>query len=102
MYKSSKRYIDQFAKARIAKEQKRLNGHTPNYPSDIPELRRKIVITDFDNDEPIEHVFDLYRSDRIDCYKVYINGALWKNRIGWSNILAALRKSIPRKKAAMD
>jgi D-lyxose ketol-isomerase len=65
-------------------------------PQDIPELRRVIDITDYDSGEPITHKLELYKTDRIDCYKVYVDGKLWKERIGWSKILAGIRKALPR------
>ena len=65
-------------------------------PQSIPELRRIIEITDYDSGEPITHKLELYKTDRIDCYKVLVDGKLWKMRIGWSNILAGIRKALPR------
>lgn len=65
-------------------------------PQNIPELRRIIEITDYDSGEPITHKLELYKTDRIDCYKVLVDGKLWKNRIGWSNISAGIRKALPR------
>jgi hypothetical protein len=59
---------------------------------EIPKLRRVIEITDFDSSEPIVH-----KTDRIDCYDVYVDGAIWKKRIGWSQILAVIRKAMPRR-----
>jgi hypothetical protein len=64
---------------------------------EIPELRRVIEITDFDSGEPIVHKLELYKTDRIDCYDVYVDGAIWKKRIGWSQILASIRKAMPRR-----
>jgi hypothetical protein len=64
---------------------------------EIPELRRVIEITDFDRGEPIVHKLELYKTDRIDCYDVYVDGAIWKKRIGWSQILAGIRKAMPRR-----
>ena len=63
---------------------------------EIPKLRRVIEITDFDSSEPIVHKLELYKTDRIDCYDVYVDGAIWKKRIGWSQILAGIRKAMPR------
>jgi hypothetical protein len=63
----------------------------------IPKLRRVIEITDFDSGAPIVHKIELYKTDRIDYYDVYVDGAIWKKRIGWSQILAGIRKAIPRK-----
>lgn len=65
-------------------------------PQNIPELRRIIEITDYDSGEPITHKLELYKTDRSDCYKVLVDGKLWKKRIGWSNILAGIRKALPR------
>jgi len=62
----------------------------------IPELRRIIEITDFDSGEPVTHRLELYKTVRIDCYKVLVDGKPWKARIGWSNILAGIRKALPR------
>jgi len=65
-------------------------------PKSIPELRRVIEITDYDSGEPVTHRLELYKTDRIDCYKVLADGKLWKKRIGWSNILTGIRKALPR------
>lgn len=62
---------------------------------DLPDLRRRIVIEDFDHGHHV-HVLELHRCDRIDCYRVVADGKPWKDRIGWSAILAGLRKSMPR------
>ncbi|MFT5669366.1 MAG: hypothetical protein ACI9WH_000178, partial [Glaciecola sp.] len=51
----------------------------------IPKLRRVIEITDFDSGAPIVHKIELYKTDRIDYYDVYVDGAIWKKRIGWSH-----------------
>ena len=37
---------------------------------------------------------ELYRTDRIDCYDVFVDNQLWKRRIGWSKVLEALRKAM--------
>ena len=67
----------------------------PDYPVLLPDLRRRIVIEDFDFGHRV-HVLELHRTNRIDCYRVVADGAEWKRRIGWSGILAGLRKSLPR------
>ena len=56
-----------------------------------------IEITDFDSGEPIVHKLALYKTDRIDCCDVVVDGAIWKKRIGWSQILARIRKAMPRR-----
>ena len=83
------------AKMRRARERKRLESPMPDYPIILPELRRKIIIIDYDFGEK-RYEMDLYKSDRRDCYKVVANGKVWRYRIGWSNILAGIRKSLPR------
>lgn len=62
----------------------------------VPNLRRVIEITDYDQGVPMYHKLEMYKTDRIDCYKVLVDGKLWKKRIGWSNILAGIRKALPR------
>jgi hypothetical protein len=64
---------------------------------EIPKLRRAFEITDFDSGEPIVHKLEPYKRDRIDCADVYVDGAIWKKRIGWSQILAGIRKAMPRR-----
>lgn len=73
----------------------RAESPAPDYPATLPELRREIIIRDFDFGERL-HVMRLYKTDRIDCYRVEVDGRPWKARIGWSQILAGLRKSLPR------
>jgi hypothetical protein len=99
MYRRSRKYqaqISGLAAARAAKERKRLSAVLPDYPPDLPDLRRVIEITDYDSGTPTTHVIELYRSDRIDCYNVKIDGKPWQERIGWSRILEGLRKALPR------
>jgi hypothetical protein len=98
MYRLTKKAEAQRAKLatmRRGREAARLEPPAPDYPSVLPELRRQIIICDFDFGEKI-HTLDLYRTDRVDCYKVIADGVEWKERIGWSKILAGLRKSMPR------
>ncbi|QHJ13871.1 hypothetical protein FX988_04152 [Paraglaciecola mesophila] len=60
------------------------------------KLRRVIEITDYDTGRPMVHRIELLKCDRIDCYDAFIDGVLWKRRVGWSNVLTAIRKAIPR------
>lgn len=83
---------------RAAKERKRLESDALDYPAELPLLRRKIIIIDYDFGEQI-HVLELRRSERIDCYAVYVDGHLWKEQIGFSRILAGIRKSMRRVKS---
>jgi len=80
---------------REAKAAKRVAGPSPDYPVPLPDLRRRVIVIDYDFGEHI-HTLDLYRTNRRDCYRVVADGTEWKERIGWSRILAGLRKSMPR------
>lgn len=79
---------------RRAKERIRLELSAPDYPMELPDLRKKIIVTNYDFDEET-HLFELYKSGRIDQYRVLVDGELWKDRIGFSGILAGIRKSMP-------
>ena len=80
---------------REAKMRKRLNGTVSNYPPTLPELRRRIVITDYDFGEVV-HQIDLYKTNRVDCYKAIADGKTWRERIGWTKVLEGVRKSFVR------
>lgn len=80
---------------RVGRERARLAAPAPDYLVQLPELRRRIVIEDFDFGHKV-HVLELHRTNRVDCYRVVADGTEWKRRVGWSNILAGLRKSMPR------
>jgi len=100
MYRRSRKYqeyVTKYAKARAVREEKRINGIHPEYPPELPELRRLIKITDYDTGTPVTHRIELYRSNRVDCYNVWVNDKLWKKRIGWSKVLEGLRKALPRR-----
>ena len=77
----------------------RMAAPAPDYPVALPDLRRRIVIEDFDFGHRV-HVLELHKTDRVDCYRVEVDGKPWKARIGWSQILSGLRKSMPRVGAA--
>lgn len=86
---------------REAKALMRESGEAPIRQPDLPYLRRRVIITDYDFGEVV-HTLDLYRSDRRDCYAVHVDGKPWKARIGWSRILSGLRKSLPRVSAFIE
>lgn len=94
-YRVSKKRRDQLAQMRIAKARKREAGLAPEYPVVLPELRRRLIVQDFDCGENT-HVLEFYATRRIDCYRVTVDGKEWKKSIGWSRALAGLRKSLPR------
>lgn len=94
-YRKTSKYRQQLAAMRAAKEALRMAGPRPDYPPALPDLRRRLIVIDYDFGERI-HTLDMYRTDRADCYRVVADGVEWKSRIGWSRILAGLRKSMPR------
>ncbi len=80
---------------RNAKERKRIAGPAPDYPHELPYLRRVVMVFDFDFGLKI-HSIKMYRTNRVDCFRVVADGKHWKDRIGWSGVLAGLRKALPR------
>lgn len=68
----------------------RVPGWTP------PDLRRLVILIELDSGRPIVRTLALHRSDRIDCYQARVKGRIWKPRIGWSRVLAGIRKALPR------
>lgn len=94
-YRKTSKYSQQLAIMRAAKEAKQLAGPAPEYPPALPDLRREIIIIDHDFGRR-EHRLALYRTRRVDCYRVEVDGRPWAARMGWSRILAGLRKAMPR------
>lgn len=99
MYRKTNKYKTICSRMRAAKDRLRMEADPPAYPVELPDLRRRIIVEDYDDGQPIRHEFCLYRSDRIDCYRVVVDGAEWKQKIGWSQILAGLRRALPRLRA---
>jgi hypothetical protein len=87
------------ANAVAAKNRNRLSSDPKDYPAQLPQLRREIIIIDHDFERK-EYRMELRKSDRQDCYDVYIDGKLWKPRIGWSRVQESIRKAFPRVRAA--
>jgi len=95
MYRKRRRCSRKMAAMRRAKEKKRLAGPEPDYPVDLPRLRRRIIVIDYDFGRVV-HWIDLYRTNRVDCYRAVADGRPWRDRIGWSRVLEGLRKSFLR------
>lgn len=87
------------AASAAARMRKRLNSPAPDYPADLPELRRKIVVTDYDFGEPAQHEILLFRSNRIDCYRCVVDGREISKKIGSARVLELVRKAFPRIRA---
>ena len=83
------------AAARSTADRQRLAQPSPDYVPTMPDLSRTVIILDHDFGK-VEHRLDLYRTNRIDCYRVVADGVEWKKRAGWSSVLEVLRKSFIR------
>ena len=73
----------------------RLEREAPDYPPALPNLRIRIIIERFDPGAAGVHIFDLWRTNRVDTYRVTVDGKPWGNA-GLSAVLAGLRKATPR------
>lgn len=95
MYRVTKKRREELARMREAKAAKRMASPAPDYPPELPDLRRRLIVEDFDF-EHRTHVLEFYKTNRRDCFRVVVDGKEWKKRIGWSKALEGLRKSLPR------
>lgn len=86
---------------REAKERKRLENATPVFRFNPPDLRRRIIVIDYDFGKVV-HRIDLYKTNRIDCYRAIADGKPWHERIGWAKVLEGVRKSFLRVAAQVD
>lgn len=84
------------AAARAARDAKSMASDAPEYPHDLPRLRRVVIVIDYDQGEPVIETMRLYRTSRVDCYRAEVNGTTWRPRVGWSGVLEGLRKSFVR------
>lgn len=98
MYRKRLKCSRKLTGMRAAKEQKRLETPMSDYPQSLPKLRRRIVIIDRDFGLAV-HKIDLYKTDRIDCYAMFVDGELRHKRIGWAKVLAKVRLNFPRVKS---
>lgn len=95
MYRVTKKRREELARMRERKAEKRLAGPMPERPLGLPDLRRRLIVESFDFGHE-SHVLEFYRTNRVDCFRVVVDGVEWKKRIGWSKALEGLRKSLPR------
>jgi hypothetical protein len=56
---------------------KRLEGGAPDYPPELPEMRREVLVVDYDSGAPVVPHWALYRTNCVDCYRVKENGIEW-------------------------
>lgn len=88
------------ARMRAGKERKRMESPAPDYPPILPDLRRTIIVIDYDSGQPVQHRIDLHKTSRIDQYRAVVDGKEWKPHIGFAGVLAGIRKALPRVRAA--
>ena len=94
-YRKTKRSAEQLARMRAARDAARMARPAQERVPDLPLLRRRIEIIDYDFGER-RHVIELYRTNRIDSYRVVADGQEWKAMCGWSGVLAGIRRALPR------
>ncbi len=81
-YRQTKRSREQIARMVAGKAAARMARPAEDRAPALPDLRRRIVITDYDFGERV-HTLDLYRTSRVDCYHVHVDGRPWKARISY-------------------
>lgn len=98
--KPTKRQLDERARRleamRRGRERAALAREPRGRMPDLPLLRRELIVIDYDSGQPITHTLHLYRCGRVDQYRAEADGRPWKERIGWSKVLAGLRKAYQR------
>ena len=99
MYRKRHNGSRKYNAMRAARLRQMAEGPTPDYPHNLPECRRRIVIEDFDFG-PVRYEINLYKTSRIDCYRMEVDGAIIMARIGWAKVLEMIRKSFLRVQAA--
>lgn len=94
--KGSQRFCDAMRRGREEALLCKMQEPAPNYPYEPPELRRILIIEDYDHGRVVRHEFKLHRSDRIDCYRLEIDGKELPDRIGWAKVIELARKAFIR------
>ena len=92
----SQRFNERLSRARKTHLQNRRELPERDYPVELPVLRRRILVEDFDFGETVRHEILLYRSNRIDCYRVVVDGQEFEKRLGWAKVLEKIRKAFVR------
>lgn len=84
------------ANQRAAKERKRLEGPASEYQRELPRLRRVVIVIDYDFGPHVE-VFGLWKTSRIDCYRMTRkDGTTIAAKVGWAKALEIIRKGFLR------
>lgn len=99
-YRRSARYQERVKRRQRAMQEGRTRARMelPIAPRwEAPDLRRRLIVEDYDSGAVRRTVIDMHATTRIDCYQVAIDGKVQPGRIGWSRILNLLREAMPRK-----
>jgi hypothetical protein len=80
---------------RRGKEAARLARPASGRPLDLPDLRREVIVIDYDTGLPVTHTLHLHKTRRVDTYRIVADGKSWKCG-GWTAALDGLRKAYPR------
>lgn len=94
--KGSQKYNERLARARQTRVENRLELPERNYPTELPALRRRIVVEDYDFGEAVRHEILLYKTSRIDSYRVVVDGQELQGKFGWARVLELVRKAFLR------
>lgn len=86
------RKLKNMREARLRKIQE---SESPEYSLPLPDLRRQIIVRDFDFGI-VEHTINLYKENRIDTYRMEVDDILYAIHIGWSRVLEIIRKQFLR------
>lgn len=70
----SHKFNERFDRARQTRLRNRLELPERDYPIGLPDLRRKIIVEDFDCGEILRHEILLHKTNRIDCYRIVVDG----------------------------
>ena len=99
-YRRSPRYQQRIAIRQRAMQEGKARARMAREPVprwEPPELRRRLIVEDYDSGGCLRTVFDMHATTRIDSYRVVINGKPQPGRLGWSRILDRVRVAMPRK-----
>jgi hypothetical protein len=80
---------------RRGRDRARMAGPSEPRAYTLPDLRREVTVIDYDTGAPVAHTLHLYRTRRVDTYRIEADGHPWK-RGGWTAALEGLRRAYPR------
>ena len=63
---------------RRGRDRARMERPAPGRAPELPELRREVIVIDYDSGSPVTNTLHLYRTRRVDTYRIEANGQPWK------------------------